>query len=248
MRERPRVRLELAGRPIEVLGWLLLAIPATLLIVTIPWYFAAVCRWFCRNLRFSDGVLSEFHGRGGEIFGWALLALLAGGVGIGPSFHIGPNIRLVNFDLVRIDLGNFPGLGSAAIGGCVLLWLIGAIGQLEVIRWCVAKTALSTPERFRFHGTYWELVGWELLNGLAAITIVGWAWTTAAAYRWAASHTRSEHRALAFRGTGFEILWRTLAMVLFCLPIVTIPWAFLWYTRWLVSQVTIGGNYAPDED
>jgi uncharacterized membrane protein YjgN (DUF898 family) len=103
-------------------------------------------------------------------------------------------------------------------------------------------------ERFRFHGTIRELLGWQILNGLAAITIIGWAWSTAAMYRWAAENTRSEHRALKFHGKGFEILWRSLATLLFCLPIVTIPWALLWYTRWLVSQVTIGGNYAGDED
>ena len=44
------------------------------------------------------------------------------------------------------------------------------------------------------------------------------------------------------------MLWRSLAAVLFSLPILTIPWAKLWYTRWLVSQVTITGYYAGDDD
>ena len=30
----------------------------------------------------------------------------------------------------------------------------------------------------------------------------------------------------------------TIFMILMCLPIVTIPWAWLWYRRWIVRNAT----------
>jgi hypothetical protein len=239
---RERVRLAFHGDAIEVLGWVLLSIPSLILFFPFPFYLAAFCRWFARNLSFSDRASAEFRGSAGEIFGWALLALFGGGCAIGPRVGIGTHIRLVS-----IDLGWWTGYPfehpwwfSYAVIGAIVLWLLGVLGELHVIRWCAAKTALTTREQFEFHGEYWELAAWQILNALAVLTIIGWAWTTAAAYRWAARNTRSADRSLAFHGDGFEILWRTILMCLCCLPIVTIPWALLWYTRWLVSQVSIG--------
>src|SRR5690242_18739808 len=100
----------------RVAGWILLGIPSALLIVPLPWWFAAVCRWFCRNLLFRDGARAEFRGRGGEIFGWLLLTAV--GVGIGWAPFPGVHIRLVH------------------IGNGFLLSLIGLYGQWRVVRWC----------------------------------------------------------------------------------------------------------------
>jgi hypothetical protein len=230
----------------EVLGWLLLSIPAAIVFL-LPWLFTAVCRWLTRNLVFRDGGTATFRGRGGEVFVWFYLALFAGGCSVGPHINFGPHIRLFSISLLRwdytgwnFDAWEHPWRAGAVIAAVILLWMIGVLGQLHVTRWCIAKTELSTGEQFEFHGAWSELAGWQVINGLAALTIIGWAWTTAAAYRWAARNTRSEERGLRFHGAGFEILWRTLATALFCIPIVTIPWALLWYARWLVSQLTIG--------
>jgi hypothetical protein len=229
VRERPRVRLAFTGDAVEAFGWLAFAIPAGLTVFAVPWWIAAVWRWFCRNLIFTDGAAAEFRGRGGEILGWWMLAGLGGSIGWPPILAI----RIVS-------LQNLP--------ATVLFWLIALYGKLRILRWCVAKTRVGAGERFRFYGTYWELAGWVLLHCLAAITIIGWAWTAAAMYRWAARSTRSERRALAFHGEGFEVLWRTVATVLMCVPVLTIPWAVLWYVRWVVANVTIGSHYAPEED
>lgn len=240
-------RMQFEGEGIQLLGWMLLAIPGVVLIVPFPFFLAAFFRWFVRNLSFRDGATAVFAGRGEQVFGWALLALLAGGFTFGPRVHSGPRIRIFSVELDWWGWSaTMPWWTPYAIAAGVLLWLLGVLGQIHVIRWFVREIRLSTAERFEFHGTYPELLAWEILNGLAAITIIGWAWTTAAAYRWAAEHTRSERRALRFHGAGFEILWRTFAMVLFCLPILTIPWAVLWYLRWLVSQVMFGPAEAFD--
>src|SRR5689334_20803327 len=55
------------GTALDLLGWMLLAIPAILLVVPSAWWCTGVCRWFCRNLRFSDRTEIEFHGKGGEV-------------------------------------------------------------------------------------------------------------------------------------------------------------------------------------
>ena len=39
-----------------------------------------------------------------------------------------------------------------------------------------------------------------------------------------------------------QTLYLTLAAILFSIPLVTIPWAWLWFTRWLVQNTTIVGQ------
>lgn len=227
LRERPRVRLEFDGDGIAVLGWILAAIPSVLLIVPLPWFLAAFCRWFCRNLSFGDGAAAEFHGRAADMLPWCLLPLAA---------------LAASWSSFR-DSG-YPGLAALA----TLIWLATSYSLLRFLRWCAAGTVLGVGERFRFQGTFAELLFWQVVNGVAGITVIGWSWTTAAMYRWAARHTRSHHRELAFHGSGFEVLWRSVLAALLSLPIVTIPWVKLWYVRWVVSQVTIGSGAGADDE
>jgi hypothetical protein len=60
------------------------------------------------------------------------------------------------------------------------------------------------------------------------------AWT-----RWICRNVSGTRRAVAFNATGLGILWRTLLFALGCGFLVPIPWAMLWYTRWLVSQFVL---------
>jgi uncharacterized membrane protein YjgN (DUF898 family) len=83
-------------------------------------------------------------------------------------------------------------------------------------------------------------------TGLAVLTIIGRAWSGAATYRWMARSTRAKDRTLRFHGKGHQVLWRVPAMILMCLPVLTIPWAFLWYTRWIVANVTLERNLEAD--
>jgi len=181
------------------------------------WVYTAACLWFCRNLVFSDGSTAEFSGKAGQILGWWALWILAGW----RRWH---------------DVLVYPALFE------VLFWLVGLVVGLALTRWFVEHVELSSGTRYRFTGGFWELAAWEVLLGLSVLTIIGWAWVLAGMYRWTARHTESETRALRFRGEGPQILWRTLATLLFCVPIVTIPWAWLWYTRWVVGNTTIEGQ------
>jgi hypothetical protein len=42
-----------------------------------------------------------------------------------------------------------------------------------------------------------------------------------------------------FTATGLSILWRTLVAVLLSILIIPIPWIMRWYTRWMISQVSV---------
>jgi hypothetical protein len=193
--------------------WVIIWVVAILVALGGAWVFEGACRRFCRALWFSDGDAAGFSGRGGQILGWWLLWLLAG-----------RDFNLTGGDQMALE---------------VALYFLGLWASLSVMRWFAAHVELRSGRRFEFYGVYAELLGWHVLIVLSILTIVGWAWALAGFYRWAARNTRATDAALLFHGEGPEVLWRTLAAILFSCPIVTIPWAWLWYTRWLVSSVTI---------
>lgn len=225
--ERAGARLQFLGRPFEVLYALLLMIFSTVLIVPSAWAFAAVCRWFCSNLRFSDGTVASFEGRGGQIVGWWILSLFTGGYRLLP---VGVHVNLIS---------------CCSIHGPVQYWvdalgyLVACYCTLQIIRWFVRNVRLSSGSRFSFVGKYPALTGWAVLNSLLILTVIGWAWSLAASYRWLARNTKADKATLRFNGEGSELLMRVIVAVVCCIPIVTIPWAWLWYTRWLVSEVTV---------
>lgn len=245
------VRLDFRGSPLHVLLWILLAalvsirisvppainirilsinvsppwepvptpwltpvwILSILLAIAGAWMLAEACRWICQNLRFDDGSSARFSGRGGQILGWWLLCILAGR---------------------RWDIP-----GSQGVCLEIALYFLGLWGVLNILRWFVSHVVSSSSPGFSFLATFKELVGWEVLLALSVLTVIGWAWVLAAMYRWMARNTRADDRALRFHGEGLEILWRTVAAALFSIPVVTIPWAWLWYTRWLVRNTSI---------
>ena len=45
--------------------------------------------------------------------------------------------------------------------------------------------------------------------------------------------------ALQFHGKGHQVLWRVAVAALLSILIIPIPWVLLWYTRWIVANVTI---------
>jgi hypothetical protein len=247
------VHLDFAGEALEVLGWLVLFalvsvrvsigpginvnlvkisppwlmsfsapwlvaawILSILLAITGVWLFEPACRWFCRNLNFSDDSAADFSGRGAEILPWWSLWVLAG-----RSWGLG---RMLD-DLLQLAL-----------------YFLGLWATLNIVRWFVSHVELSSGRRYSFTGAYVELLAWQILLLLSMVTLIGWAWVLAAMFRWLAGRTRSKDTALEFRGEGHQILWRTLAAILFCIPLVTIPWAWLWYVRWLVQNTTIVGQ------
>jgi uncharacterized membrane protein YjgN (DUF898 family) len=218
------VRLEFGGNVVEVVWWALVILVATLLLI-LPgaWALAAACRWFCRNLHFSDGTTAEFTGKGNDIFGWWLLMMVSGGG------HYGIRVRIPIHPLYLENVWDLA------------IFLVSAYAGLQILRWFVRNVRRTSGERFEFTGAFWEWVGRQILNALMLVTIIGWAWTVAAMYRWMAQSTRAKDAALQFHGEAVEILWRVVAAILLCCLILPIPWVWLWWTRWIVGNVTIEG-------
>ncbi len=222
--------LSFDGDPVEALGWGLVTILSAILIVPLAWALAGFGRWFCRNLHFSDGGTVAFTGVGLEILGWMALSAL---------------LSLPNGILARVDSGDVPLEIVLDIG----MFFLGVLVSLSIVRWVVRHLALSSAPPLHFDGSYGGYLGYHVLLGISVLTIVGWAWVLASYYGWLADHTRGNRIAFGCHVEGWDILWRTVAAILGSIPILTIPWVWTWYTRWLASNIRMTrGAIAADGD
>jgi uncharacterized membrane protein YjgN (DUF898 family) len=218
---KARVQLDFSGTAVQVLGWILLTIVASLVVVPLAWVQAAVNRWLCRNLKFSDGTTATFRGAGAQVVGWIILYAV---VAIPYLF--------ANRQAMRIGFGPSLLLQVAYYAATLAI-------TLKLINWSVSNVELSSGPPLSFTGTYLQFLGWYFLLLLSIFTIVGWAWVTAAMYRWFARNTRGQGIEFQFHGEGHQILWRVLVAALASVLIVPIPWMVLWLLRWGVQNVSL---------
>jgi hypothetical protein len=114
------------------------------------------------------------------------------------------------------------------------------------LKYFLAGVVDASGRRLNFTGDGISYVGFMLLVWVSFITVVGWAWVQAAFYRWICRSTQAEGVTIHFRASGWAFLWRTIVYVLFCVPIVTIPWAMAWLYRFFITSVEIEhGQPAP---
>jgi hypothetical protein len=118
------------------------------------------------------------------------------------------------------------------IANAFLAWVI--------LRWIVANLT-SNGERLplSFQGSAIGYVGWYLLMMISTITIIGWAWVIAFWMRWNCRNIEGTRREVAFNGSGWQILWRSVVFSLACSLLIPIPWMLRWYGRWFVSQFAL---------
>ena len=215
------VQLELGGTAVQLLGWILLAIVASLVLVPMAWVAAAMNRWLCRNLKFSDGTTATFSGTGGQVVGWIILYLVV---------------------VIGYQLANQYAVKAGILFMLVLLavyFVALAAIMIRLIGWFVSHVELSSGPSLSFTGTFGGLVGWNLLVMISCLTIIGWAWAAAGMYRWFARNTRGQGIEFQFHGKGHQILWRTLVLCLTSILIIPIPWMTLWFMRWYVRNVSL---------
>ena len=91
----------------------------------------------------------------------------------------------------------------------------------------------------RFDGTYWPLLGWDLLLGLSFFSIIGWAWVMSAIMRWICRNIYMGRDQVVFVGSGWGFLWRGFVAMLGSILIITIPWLWVWYIRWIARNIVI---------
>lgn len=206
-----------SGGPLSVdlpvwsfLGWWILLVIGSLLVIPSPWTGTGYYRWLFPRMHVPQRPNLAFTGHVGDI--WYVF------VGMGLAGHLG-----------LID-------GIVQIVGM----LIQAVLSWILIRWVVANISSNgQPMQMNFTGSVWGFVGWQILTFLAVFTVIGWAWAMAAWTRWICRHVTGTRREMIFVASGLQLLWRTLAFGFGCLFIVPIPWLLRWYFTWGTAQFVL---------
>jgi GYF domain 2 len=182
-----------------------------LFVIPLPWAMLMYCRWIVSCVRVPQRPNLAFTGRAVDLM-WYYAAV---------ALYIAAawtQSQALNLAINVVQL--------------VLYWLL--------IKWFVANIGSNgQPLGLRFSGSFWGFVGWTLLAIVSIITVIGWAWVYVAQIRWMCRHIEGTRRDVVFNATGLEFLWRSIVTALACLFIIPIPWAYRWFTRWLVSQTAL---------
>ena len=126
-----------------------------------------------------------------------------------------------------------------AVAALAVSVLIEAALWAWLVKWLVPRLSADDGKtRPRFRGSFLGLAAWMVLFYVGVVSVIGWAWAVKNMLRWIASRIEGPV-AVEFRATGAEILWRTLLLLLACVPVVTIPWALKRWTNWIVSQFAV---------
>jgi hypothetical protein len=187
-----------------------------LFVIPTPWVVVWYLNWFVPCVQVPGRPNLSFTGTVGTIAKWyfgtiAAIIVLAIISAVSGSQAIG-------------NVGNFLQI--------VLYWLL--------LKYLFASLASNEqPLGLSFSGSFWAFIGWNLLVILSFITIIGWAWVYAAQMRWICRNIQGTRRAVVFKGTGLEILWRVIVVGLACLLIIPIPWMYRWIMRWYLSQTEL---------
>jgi GYF domain 2 len=186
-----------------------------LLVIPAPWVATSFYRWMATRMQIPERPNLAFNGQVGDI--WYVF------VGIGLLSYAGLG-------------GNFIHL-LAFVGQAYLSWM--------VLRWIAANLSSNgQPLPIAFEGSVLTYIGWHLLLGISAITIIGWAWVVTAWMRWNCRNVVGTRREILFTATGLSLLWRTVVFGLACGFIIPIPWMLRWYSRWYVSQFELADRVA----
>ena len=181
------------------------------LIIPAPWVGPWFYKWLCERVSLPDGRPLTFSGKPADIW----YVFVAWGV--------------------LMWIGQLKDHQYLALVTVLVSWILGVL----LLKWFCAH-ASTADERLKlsFEGGYLPYIGWNILLGLSAITIIGWAWVMKYMLRWICQNVRGTAE-FAFTGTGLEILWRTIVVVLLCILIIPIPWMMRWYMQWMLSQVAV---------
>jgi hypothetical protein len=220
----------LAGGPVsidvgtwELLWRSVLLWVGSLFVIPMPWLTVWYCRWLVSRLQVPQHRRLDFTGKPMDLW-WLLaavvLAIAVAVVGIG-FLNFGRGVLNIAMLLIQV----------------ALYWFL--------LRWFVANiSADGQPLSIAFRGSFWTYLGWHVLAIISVITIIGWAWVTAAWIRWICRSIDGTRREVVFNGSGWEILWRTVVSSLLAGLIIPIPWVLAWYTRWFLSQFALAEREA----
>jgi hypothetical protein len=195
----------------ELLWRTLLLWFGSLFIIPVPWLVVMYCRWMVSCVRVPQHRQLDFTGKPMDLW-WFFAA-----VGLA----------------IAVEVAGIHSLN-------ILMLLVQVALYFFFLKWFVANiSADGQPLSMAFRGSFLTYLGWYLLTIISVLTIIGWAWVTAAWIRWICRHIDGTRREVVFNGSGWEILWRTVVFSLLAGLIIPIPWVLAWYTRWFVSQFAL---------
>jgi len=211
------VSFEFTASALPLFGWMLLVGLSFVLIVPAPFAMVSWWRWFYSHIKPSDGRAFEFKAEPGDL--WIFTTVYA----------------VVSWS------GAFTGWtgeedNDALVGLVSFVQMLGSIAMMWWGMRLVASWTDRDNQRLSFSGSLLGVLGWTLAAYVGFLTIIGWAWVYEHYSRWLAGRVEGLKGRVEFVGQGHQILWRGFVMFLFCLPIVTIPWATRWLYAWYIEQ------------
>ena len=213
------VTFELTAGALPLFGWILLVGICTVLIVPATYVSVSFFRWFYERIIPSDGRFFEFKGEPKDIW------LYTTAYGVLFWAAILPEIILENDEILS-----------------ALISLAHLFASIVLFRWSIRLLSFWSyrdNERLSFTGSLLGISGWTLLSYAGFLTIIGWGWVYEFYARGLARHVKGLQGQLNFVGKGHQILWRGFGVMLFCIPLLTIPWAVRWLYSWLIEQFQI---------
>jgi hypothetical protein len=192
------------------LGRILLLTIGYLLVIPAPWTGTAFYRWMASRTEVPGRPNFAFTGQPGDI--WYVFVVT------GLSYYVGAYDDTLQLIVIPV---------SAFLSWILLRWLAGNL----------SSNGQQLP--IAFNGSVVTFIGWQLLMYVSVVTIIGWAWVIAAWMRWICRNISGTRREVIFNGTGLEVLWRTIVLVIGCAFLIPIPWVLRWYNRWFISQFAL---------
>jgi hypothetical protein len=249
--ETRSIPLRFEGKGVELLWRGPVALLLMLLVIPAAWGITMLARWFVNYIVTEDGRKLIFTGKAVEIMGHAIALLL---VTFLPAFpEIFSSSHTADAEGV-LQLLSF--LFSTFIYWHILRWLAsrthfdgGSSFTFTGSFWSLLKhylvlTFIGLPGLiFVFVGlalreTAGVFVMVLLIAGGVLLGIYLVAWYSIVFYNWAAKNIVESSNRFAFHTPAVAMFWRNIAVVLFCIPFFTFPWAMTWWFRWAVSQTT----------
>ncbi|MDA0204511.1 MAG: zinc ribbon domain-containing protein [Acidobacteria bacterium] len=217
----PPIRFTLEASALGLFGRSLLLGLSGVFLVPLPWTICWYTRWLAGEVRASDRQSFDFHGEAKNV--WAIVTAYVLMIIISSILGV---VREDDPDLAWLILPDILiNLALLFVGWFFLRW---AIDHLE-----------RGGKRWRFVGSVWGFLGWNILFYVSILTIIGWAWAAVGLYNWIADNVEDAGGKLRFLGAGHQMLWRTIVRVLWCATLLGMPWAIRWFYAWLIGQVEL---------
>ena len=238
-------RLEFSAEAIPLFVKGLLTGLSMLIYVPAASQTTGLLQYVLSHLRFADGTTAQYTGT--------------------PDMLKQPLIGVTAIIWAQILFGNM--FSSPVLG--ILLRVAFGVGQaifaFQLLKVIFPNILTSNGSRLQFAATQEDYIKWQMVIvaagvvpslivmllpvgvlmgalisivvALVTLALYGVAFTLY--YRWLASKVQGGSRVPTFNAEPLDFVLRMVGLGLFCMLIVTIPWAMLWFAKWQTSQFSL---------